>query len=65
MKMMKIILMILQELLIFYQNDTVGENSPVPYENNKKVGLTMISSANKLSSVTQSEKILFKVLVTI
>ena len=25
-----------QELLKFYQNDTVTENSPVPYENNKK-----------------------------
>ena len=37
-----------QELLRFYQNDTVGENSPVPYENNKKWELL------------QSEKILFK-----
>ena len=30
-----------------------------------KSGSTMISSANKLSSLLQSEKILFKVLVTI
>ena len=43
-KMMKIILLILQELLIFYQNDTVDENSPVPYEN------------NKIPNVIQSEK---------
>ena len=25
-----------QELLRFYQNDTVGENSHLPYENDKK-----------------------------
>ena len=28
----------IQELLRFYQNDTVPENYPVPYENNKKMG---------------------------
>lgn len=28
-----------KELLRFYQNDTVGRNSGLPYENNKKVGV--------------------------
>ena len=34
-KIMKMILLILQELLKCYQNDTVPENSDLPYENNK------------------------------
>ena len=48
-EMMKIILLILQR---FYQNDTVSDNSHLPYENNKKVGLTMISHAYNLSTFT-------------
>lgn len=42
-----------QELLRFYQNDIDPENSQDQYENNKKWDML------------QSEKILFKVLVTI
>ena len=52
-----------QELLSFYQNDTVGRNSHLPYENDKKWDLLQSEMLN--CSSIQSEKILFKVLVTI